>query len=500
MPFPTPSPHLRTHCLALQCALHASPSSRPLVRLQANALLEQESAIKAKSVHLVRETEALSKRVIFAVALIGPLAAHTLWHSVGIEVTIADPMSFAQGMGLLTVLTILYRARHTRWRRVNPARVLYGSRSRAGVGSASGGAGAGSGASPASGRRPVSVSGAEADPRPRKATSADLASEEELEVLNQVKRALWSSPPPLLTSSEPYLDVQLIRFLREHGPHAAKLESCFRRACEWRDKNLPPIPAGDPAVDDGWLGSSEMPYGDWACKYAFIGIHCGCSRHGCPVKIERLGRYDIAGLESSLPGGKAEAVRNFHEFYIGLNEFLVRKIDLMSVAQGRLVQTYEVFDLYGLGKHMLTWTVLNFTKDILLNIATHYPSSFRKAVIINAPPFVPRAWALVSYVLPASVKAKVDAASQRAPRLPARPAAAKPIRCVAAAVLSGEDPRLQLPRDSARGSGRGGARVDRIVQRRPRPRASPALVAPRAARREWRREGGGSAQGGRRQR
>ena len=56
---------------------------------------------------------------------------------------------------------------------------------------------------------------------------------------------------------------------------------------------------------------------------------------------------------------------------------------------------------------MLTWGTINFCRDVLLNFATHYPSSFRKAVIINAPAFIPRFWSMVSGVLPNSVKAKV---------------------------------------------------------------------------------------------
>ena len=56
---------------------------------------------------------------------------------------------------------------------------------------------------------------------------------------------------------------------------------------------------------------------------------------------------------------------------------------------------------------MLTLSTINFARDVLLNFATHYPSSFRKAVIINAPPFIPRFWGFVSGVLPNSVKAKV---------------------------------------------------------------------------------------------
>lgn len=81
--------------------------------------------------------------------------------------------------------------------------------------------------------------------------------------------------------------------------------------------------------------------------------------------------------------------------------------DLLSLEEGRLVQTYEIFDLSGLGYHMMTMTVINFTKDILLNYSSHYPSSFRKACVLNAPSWLPRMWRLISTVLPQSVKAKV---------------------------------------------------------------------------------------------
>ena len=56
---------------------------------------------------------------------------------------------------------------------------------------------------------------------------------------------------------------------------------------------------------------------------------------------------------------------------------------------------------------MMTMTVINFTKDILMNYSAHYPSSFRKAAVVKAPPWLPRVWRMVSHVLPQSVKAKV---------------------------------------------------------------------------------------------
>ena len=56
---------------------------------------------------------------------------------------------------------------------------------------------------------------------------------------------------------------------------------------------------------------------------------------------------------------------------------------------------------------MMTMTVINFAKDILLNYSAHYPSSFRKAALVNAPHWLPRMWRMISHVLPNSVKAKV---------------------------------------------------------------------------------------------
>ena len=100
--------------------------------------------------------------------------------------------------------------------------------------------------------------------------------------------------------------------------------------------------------------------------------------------------------------------KKFNDFYLSLIEFLQVRLDLLSLEEGRLVQTYEVFDLAGLGYHMMTMTVINFTKDILLNYSAHYPQSFRKAAIVNAPPWLPRMWRMISAVLPNSVKAKVS--------------------------------------------------------------------------------------------
>ena len=41
---------------------------------------------------------------------------------------------------------------------------------------------------------------------------------------------------------------------------------------------------------------------------------------------------------------------NVAEFYLSLIEFLQQRLDLLSLEEGRLVQTYEIFDLTGVGR------------------------------------------------------------------------------------------------------------------------------------------------------
>tara|TARA_B100000524_G_scaffold250366_1_gene134768 strand:+ start:1098 stop:1586 length:489 start_codon:yes stop_codon:yes gene_type:complete len=128
------------------------------------------------------------------------------------------------------------------------------------------------------------------------------------------------------------------------------------------------------AVGSRWLATAEMPYGDWATQYAFIGMHCGFSKGGQPVKIERIGAFDLAGLQR----GRNSRQRLNH-FYLALVDCLQRRLDQITLETGRLQQTYEIFDLSGMGWQMVTLTTVNFTRDVLSAFATHYPSSFSKA-------------------------------------------------------------------------------------------------------------------------
>jgi len=225
-----------------------------------------------------------------------------------------------------------------------------------------------------------------------------MATPDELAVIYAVKHSLRQSPPPPnLPEDGKVVAVQLLRVVREHGTDARAVERVYRRALAWKRDNLPDKPELDALAESRWLCAAEMPHGEWAVGHWPIGFHCGYSKSGSPVKIERLG--------ACAPPSDTKLL---YPYYLALVDTLQRRLDRTSVTSGRLQQTYELFDLAGLGTHMVTFTMLSFTKDVMLAFATHYPSSFSKAVVINAPSFMARLYRILSTVLPASVKAKVS--------------------------------------------------------------------------------------------
>jgi len=236
-----------------------------------------------------------------------------------------------------------------------------------------------------------------------RAARSMIATEEEADVIEEV-RAIMATKPPLAGVPENHelLDVQLLRFVREHGHNAHAIERHYRKALKWKASNLPEMPIQVEQATYRWLSASEMPHGEWATQYTPIGMHCGYSRNGHPVKLERLGKFDISGLKKH-----KDVRRHLNAFYLGLVDCLQRRLDETSLERGELQQTYEIFDLEGLGPHMINFTTINFTRDVLLAFATHYPSSFAKAVIINSPPVLYSVWSVVASVLPNSVKSKV---------------------------------------------------------------------------------------------
>lgn len=270
-------------------------------------------------------------------------------------------------------------------------------------------------------RASVRAVGAKPAKRERGLSTA-LAQEGEARVIQLIRERLRADAglTGVVTDNDELLEVQLLRFVREHGLHDGKVEKRFRAMLEWKQKTFTDEALREqvnPEEDLGyWLSSEEMPKGKWATELqpkqwnqseqrplVSIGLNIGLSKSGNPVKIERIGRYAIDAIKKQPTGNEDLKV-----FYLHLVEHICHRLDHMTIQEGRLQQTYEIFDLEGLSWQLVSMSTLKFTQDVLLAFSTHYPSSFRKAVIINAPSFIGHVWGACSKVLPDSVNAKVN--------------------------------------------------------------------------------------------
>jgi len=250
--------------------------------------------------------------------------------------------------------------------------------------------------------RSVEPTPAPQTPPPCASKGLSLTAPDEMATIESVKRALRAPPmPPNLPANDEILTVQVLRFVREHGRDSRRIERLFRKALAYKREALPQKPELDELATSRWLCSAEMPHGGWAQSHWPIGMHCGFSLSGSPVKIERIG---------ACPPPK-DTVK-LYPFYLGLVDCLQQRLDLTSVEKQQLQQTYEIFDLKGLGAHMVNFTTLSFTKDVIRAFATHYPSSFSKAVVINAPSLFVGLYRVLSKLLSPHVIARVNILGQ----------------------------------------------------------------------------------------
>lgn len=82
-----------------------------------------------------------------------------------------------------------------------------------------------------------------------------------------------------------------------HGSHCA---FCCR-LIRWKAENLttPVMHVLQPIAQSRWMASSEMPDGEWATQFCPIGMHCGFSLSGHPVRSR--GRHATPRHASRLP-------------------------------------------------------------------------------------------------------------------------------------------------------------------------------------------------------
>lgn len=228
-------------------------------------------------------------------------------------------------------------------------------------------------------------------------------SEEERELIAATLLLLGGECP------DSFIELRLLRRLRAMAwgnvsrVTAEEVAAAHRSAYAWRqEKRL--AGAQFCHVEDGptWRSSHSLPHGEFISRFMQIGLRCGRARGGHPVKLERAGLHDTRGLAAQ-PGGTDKLL----DFYYALLEDNQRTLDADSFEAGRLLRTYEVFDMRGLTWSQLNTTTLNFVRVLLSSFIGIFPETTVRAAVVNTPVMLRALMEVILAVLPARVQAKI---------------------------------------------------------------------------------------------
>ena len=211
-----------------------------------------------------------------------------------------------------------------------------------------------------------------------------LASPEEKAVIKAARKELASVVDP----APEYLDVQLLRHLRAIGSDTAdaaymaeRLADKYRASWAWKQENLKHVTPESLLPREGrWPSQADLTHGEWFTQHAIAGLRCGVSHGGHQVKIERGGLHNFDAISKH-----ADGMRRACEHYFHLLESIEYSLDAESMACGRLLRDYEVFDFKGLSFKNCNVTTLRITARLAAAFTQNYPETIAKTAVINLP-------------------------------------------------------------------------------------------------------------------
>jgi hypothetical protein len=207
----------------------------------------------------------------------------------------------------------------------------------------------------------------------------------------------------------PLQQIRCLRLLRALGGQATghELAARIEEVDAWTQANASDVVNAELGADRKqrfWPAASELPHGEWALGYIELGVRCGRAYGGHPVKIERVGRAQTERMERET-GAAGEA--RLASFYFGMISSMQAALDAESVSCGRLLGTYEVFDMEGVRVSQVSLVTMRFARQMMVVFSRIFPETTVKVAIINLPWALQLPCATVLEVLPARVKARV---------------------------------------------------------------------------------------------
>lgn len=213
---------------------------------------------------------------------------------------------------------------------------------------------------------------------------------------------------------------------------------------EWKKANLPAKLLCQPhdehdELQHCWPSAADLAHGEWALGYICLGLRCGRARGGHPVKIERVGLAQTERMERETGSAGEERVSSrkvkstpllqispfvhrallllcttfggsplqLAQFYFAMIESMQQSLDAESLALGRMLGTYEIFDVRGMRLSQVSMVTMRFAKRMMIAFSKIYAETTVKVAIINLPWALRLPLAAVLEVLPARVRARV---------------------------------------------------------------------------------------------
>mgnify|MGYP001355144423 CR=1 FL=1 len=108
-----------------------------------------------------------------------------------------------------------------------------------------------------------------------------------------------------LACGDPAFEMELLRKLRTlpSGTRDGEgLAAVMISALAWKRAHAEPAAAGGgKAPPTEGLAAADLVHGEWACRFLVMGMRCGRSLGGHPVKIERIGANDMQAAPIRTP-------------------------------------------------------------------------------------------------------------------------------------------------------------------------------------------------------
>mmetsp|Transcript_34529 Transcript_34529/g.75587 ORF Transcript_34529/g.75587 Transcript_34529/m.75587 type:complete len:379 (+) Transcript_34529:48-1184(+) len=216
-------------------------------------------------------------------------------------------------------------------------------------------------------------------------------------------------------------DLTIARFLRGNASDAKVAEDLFRRSLEHRRElnKRPEIAAARKAIEKHVIVDiSHLPFFDELSEKKLLPLRGmdGMNVNDLPTLLVAPGLLDCEALGIFLNDEKE--VDKFRTFMLAHLEQRAIVLHNLSMEQKRMVKFVDVRDLFGVSAGALLGPIrsfMGFLSALFKEVQDFYPEIIHQARVLNAPAAFSTVFAIISLVLNARMKSKIQIFSSNQP-------------------------------------------------------------------------------------